>query len=278
MLALTVVGLFAAPAVQATPTVGVAPTSTLYITDTQGWPYTASSLFILQGGTGTWTSVRLKGYDQAIAVTDTIKTLSGVSGGSGYQYTLAGSPTGVTYPLTAGTYNGFCDGASDGVNNYSVDTNTNIVWKFNGNWASPTELFQISGSSMPFGITYDKTNSSLWIDTIDTGIMSDYTLKGTLLSSFALADTSGWGYVGCALDPADNTLWVLDTNTETLEQYSKTGVLLNRVVIPPPYNNLMQTGMEFAMIPSAVPIPSALMLFGPGIAGLAFLRRKVFGA
>jgi hypothetical protein len=65
---------------------------------------------------------------------------------TGYQYTLNGTFTGTTYPVTnAAVQNAvFYDGASDGANNYAVDALTGTVYKFNGNWGNPQVLFTSS--------------------------------------------------------------------------------------------------------------------------------------
>jgi len=268
VLAVVVAGLFAVSAAHA------APTSTLYMVDNTSGP--PSQLWTVQGGTGVITSTPIGAWDEAIAVTNTIKTLgwdwgdTGL-GVSGSQYTLSGVPTGTTYsnPLPGSI---FFDGASDGTNNYSVDWNTGTVYKFNGSWANPTVLFTDNlGGAGDKGITYDTTNNTLWLDNTWNNELYHYTLNGTLISSFLLnPDVSGdYAYSGLALDPADHTLWVWD-GINSLEQFSQNGVLLSSLFVS---NTEQFQGMEFAEA-TPTPIPGALLLFGPGLAGLAFVRRR----
>ncbi len=271
-LAVVVSGLFAASAAHA------APTSTLYLMDEQSQ---TTNLITIQGGTGitTITPLTTNASDGAIAVTSTINTLgenwnTGYPQ-TGYQYTLSGVPTGVTF---SGPWSGpaatayFEDGASDGTNNYSVDLYTNNVYKFNGNWGNPALLFNdttgnYAGYGGDMGITYDTKNNTLWISNYYSDTMYHYTLNGTLLGSFV---TGGFAE-GLALDPADGTLWLF--NGTELAQYSQTGVLLSTFATPASVELDLITGAEFAEA-TPTPIPGALLLFAPGLAGLAFVRRR----
>jgi hypothetical protein len=270
VLAVVAAGLFAGSAAHATSGV---PTSTLYITDFWNTP---SELWTIQGGTGAITGTTMQGgsvtNDTALAVTSTIKTLginewAGV-GASGYQYTLSGVFTGTTYanPVPSAS---FYDGASDGTNNYSVDYNTGKVYEFNGNWGNPTVLFTdpTYGAFGDNGITYETTNNTIWLTNVYTSTLLHYTLNGTLLADYQL--NSNNNYQGLALDPADGTLWTWNGNG-ALEQYSQAGVLLSTLAEP---DILDPAGMEFAEA-TPTPIPGALLLFAPGLAGLALVRRR----
>jgi hypothetical protein len=269
VLAFAVAGLFAVSAAHA------APTSTLYLIDDGDFP--TSELITVQGGTGTITTSALQGYDAGLAVTNTIKTIGANSmtdGTSpGYQYTLSGAYTGTTYAVPSAVPNAqFYDGTTDGTNNYAVDWNTGIVWKFNGSWANPTQLFTAASGAL--GIAYDTTNNTLWVSdySYSDGTMYHYSLTGALLGSFSLNWNSNDTYEGLALDPADNTLWIWN-GAAAFEQYSKNGALLSTFVLPSNFAYDTIVGAEFAEA-TPTPIPSALLLFGPGLAGLAFVRRK----
>ena len=277
ILAVVVVGLFAASAANA-DVLTTGPTSTLYITDYENGP---SVLWTVQGGTGVITGTQMAGAsDTAIAVTSTIKTLAlNLNTGlttTGYQYTLNGAFTGTTYPAPAAVQNAaFFDGASDGTNNYAVDAIAGTVYKFNGNWGNPQVLFTSSIAAQDYflGIAYNTADNTLWFTDDDNSTVYHYSLSGALLGSFALAGTNpGEDYTGLALDPADGTLWTyLSANGHDfsgLQQYSQTGVLLSDFAFPHYVN-----GMEFAEA-TPTPIPSALLLFAPGLAGLAFVRRR----
>ena len=88
------------------------------------------------------------------------------------------------------------------------------------------------------GIAYDTTNNTLWMTNENDGTLYRFTLNGTLLSSIQLNQNNFC--LALALDPADHTLWVW--NGSNLEQYSRAG---------------------------------ALLLFALGLAGLAFMRKKI---
>jgi hypothetical protein len=266
VLAVAAAGLFAVSAAQA------APTSTLYLTDQTNQ---TTNLITIQGGTGitTITPLTTNASDSAIAVTSTINTLgSNWNTGypqTGYQYTLSGVPTGVTYSAPSSgpsTTAYFEDGASDGTNNYSVDFYTGNVYKFNGNWGNPTLLFSDTiGGYADDGIAYDTKNNTLWITNFYNATTYHYTLNGTLLGTL-----NGVGDMGLALDPADGTLWVYD-GWNQMDQYSQTGVLLSTFQLP--VEGDVIAGAEFAEA-TPTPIPGALLLFAPGLAGLAFVRRR----
>jgi len=112
------------------------------------------------------------------------------------QYTLSGTPMGTSWsgtPPPAGeTANLFYDGTSDGTYNYTVEYSnyppeTENVIATDLNWQSPVTLFSIPGvtSAAYLGITYDPNNNSLWVSGWQTDVIADYSLTGTLLSSFA---------------------------------------------------------------------------------------------
>jgi len=160
VLAVAVAGLFAVSAAHA------APTSTLYMIDY--YDTNPSTLVTVQGGTGAITTTSMQSSDTTLAVTSTVKTLS-QSGAdqspvTGYQYTLNGTFTGTTYPAPAGVQGTFLtDGASDGTNNYSVDSSSTTVFKFNGNWGNPQVLFTTPiGAYDDFrGIAYNNKDNTL---------------------------------------------------------------------------------------------------------------------
>jgi hypothetical protein len=110
--------------------------------------------------------------------------------GTGGQYTLAGTPTGTSWPttppLTGELYNAFYDGTSDGKHNYTVENGNSFrsapkVIATDLNWQNPVGLFSLPGVPADYiGIAYDPQNDSLWISGYYTDVIADYSLNGTL--------------------------------------------------------------------------------------------------
>lgn len=198
-----------------------------------------------------------------IAVSGDVRTTGLCCGIAGGQYTLGGTPTGTTYVLPGGMY--ALDSTTDGTHNYLVDGANSNVYQTARDYTNPVLLFTSSGVNM--GITYDPANHSLWISGWDNTMVTDYSMNGTVISSFSTGK-----YVNGALayEQATNTLWLVDVNdTESLQQYSTTGQWLSSGPIVGP-----ALGGEFNFTP--VPEPGTLIMFGSAVLGLAgFLRRKI---
>jgi len=199
-----------------------------------------------------------------IAVYGDVRTTGYLAGSNGGQYTLGGAPTGTIYSLPIGEA---FDSTSDGSHNYLVDWGTGNVYQTARDFTNPVLLFNAGVQNL--GITYDAANNSLWISgEYGTTYVTDYSLSGTLLSSFS----TGHDYNDAlALDPADHTLWLVNNNSGYLEQYSQTGLLLSTG----PYVGATHGG-EFNLAPATTPEPGTLIMFGSGVLGLAgVLRRKI---
>lgn len=208
------------------------------------------------------------GNEYAVAFTNTIQTLgNGNQGGSpteqysGAQYLANGTQAGVNYayPLASGD---FYDGATNGVNDFSVDYDTGNVYSFGLDWSNPTLLF--TAQTRDLGITYDPVNQSLWISDYGGTNVRDYSLNGTLLSSF----TAQAAVLGLAMDYADDTLWA--DNQGTLYQYSRTGTELSTFNDGLELNTL---GFEFQF--QSTPEPGTAFLGIAGLAALGFMRNRV---
>jgi hypothetical protein len=159
------------------------------------------------------------------AVTNVVSTNwfgAGYGSANAGRYTLNGVPTGTSWqgtpPLNGG--DSLYDGTSDGRHNYAVEytssARTESVIQTDLNWQNPKVFFTFDTDGEYIGITYDPYNKSLWLSDYFTGAISDYTLKGKLLSSFATPLIP----VALAFDRADGTLWFSQDESSTLYQYS----------------------------------------------------------
>jgi len=268
LAALGLLTLFAAPAARAqAPPAGSGPVSKLYLTAGE-----QGHNFIIQGSTVTQSNVAV-GKEYAIAVSGDVRTLIPSSEGStgGANYDLNFTDTGGRY---TSTFN-FFDGTTDGTHNYSVNYNigSENVYQTDRNWQTPVALFQVPEAYL--GITYDRTNNSLWISNFNGTTVSDYSLTGTLLSSFNTTFSS----ITClALDPADNTLWIGSQSTEgTFYQYSKGGVFLQSDTYAA-LANQNTLGGEFNTAAPAVPEVSTTvslgLLLALGLGGMTIAARR----
>jgi hypothetical protein len=228
-----------------------------------------------------------------LAVTNVISTTwfgtgsaSGSPGTAG-QYTLGGTPTGTSWtdtPSPAGeTVTNSYDGTTDGKNNYTVEWDNNlsteVVIKTNLDWQNPTVLFTLCSSCIGtyIGIAYDPDNNSLWISGSGTDTIADYSLTGTLLSSFT---TGTGGMDALAFDPADGTLWwtlyfAYDEGFN-LYQYSTSGTLLQEGWPSGLPSERGYFSGDFAVTPptTGVPEPACLALLGAALAGFGAVRRR----
>lgn len=243
---------------------GPGPISPLYLTYVNG----GSNIVVVQGNSVINTFPQAYGglgIERPIAVWGDVRTTGYTSGTIGGQYTLGGTPTGTSYVLGAGIRRAD-DATSDGFHNYVLDYRGGTVYQTARDFSNPTALFNPAGFGYS-GITYDAANNSLWISGLLNSTVVDYSLNGTLLSSFS---TGHSGNLALALDPADHTLWLVG-NAGNLEQYSTAGVLLSTG----PYVG-GAFGGEFNLEPTTTPEPETLIKFGSGILGLAgVLRRKI---
>jgi PEP-CTERM motif len=247
---------------------GPGPSSPLYLTyafDLNG----GNSIVVVQGNSVSSFGEAYGPPDEVpIAVGGDVRTAGAFPGWLGGQYSLSGTPTGTAYPLPSIPGSAY-DSTTDGSHNYLVDYTYGGVYQTARDFTNAVPLFTASG---PYnvGITYDKANNSLWLSGWGaTTVVTDYSMNGTVLSSF---DTGHYENASLAMDPATHTLWLVDDeNTFKLEQYSTAGVLLSTG----PYVGYTLGG-EFDMGATPTPEPGTLVMFGSGILGLAGLvRRKI---
>ena len=212
-------------------------------------------------------SLPLPVLESAIAVTSTIKTVGGsiCSGACApfpvYQagYSITGGFLGasaITVPDSGpGQHDYLYDGTTDGTHTYAIGTLSGNVYTFDSNWQNAVPLFvlpTLGTSSLWYGIAYDPAGNSLWVLDINNSTVRNYSLAGTLLSSFILTVPAGAanGAGGLALDPADQTIWTsfggYGRGPFFLAQYSKGGTLLSSQTYSA-MSSFDLTGMEFAM-------------------------------
>jgi hypothetical protein len=250
------------------------PIGVLYLTTPYG-------LFSLQGDQVTKLATSPEDAEP-IAVINTIRTMGtypnfGPGGQTGVEYQLDGTPTGITIP-TAHVGLCFFDGATDGTHNFAYDFCGGQVVEYDANWQNPVNyppsLFRLEPNAY-LGITYDPTNNSLWLTGYaQGGFIADFTLTGSLITSFSSDPASPFGL---ALDPADQTLWVND-GVGNFYQYSKSGVLLSHAYYQALFfggGQALARGGEFQLQgPATVPEPTTVLLIGMGLAMVARNRKK----
>jgi hypothetical protein len=241
-----------------------AQVSKLYLTS-----YDSTASFIVQGGNVVGTFSRANSNENALAVTNDIKTFQRVSG-SGSSYDLDGNFTGPLMSVNPGFVDCY-DGATDGSRTWTVahndfDTNFAVI-QGGADWSGAAVAFSPMDRSS--GITFDSTNGTLWIARNAGGSdgIDQYDTAGNWISGFSYSFING-GY-GLAYDAADDTLWLPGGfgNDGFLYQFSKTGTLLNTVSVAGLVGqNIM--GAEF----QAVPEPATMAVLGLGL--LAMRRRR----
>ena len=240
------------------------PTSTLYIMNYGEFNSgNSTGLDIIVGNTVTSYNTNYL-IDIDIAVYGDVRTQGYSDTTQGDRFDLSGTP------LSGGPYTNnvadsqLHDGTSDGNYNYSVDYVTGDLLQFDRNWASPTVLFNVTGTLPGAGyITMDLTDGSFWISQWGgPDAVNHYTSTGSLLSSFNSGLTANFGL---ALDPVDGTLWMAD-NSYNLYQFDQAGNPLQSLN----YSSVSAGGwygMEFDT--QIVPEPSTLALTAIGTTVLA---------
>jgi hypothetical protein len=195
-----------------------------------------------------------------------VRTMGYSGGDAGGKFSLAGGPLpGGPYTNTIANSQ-LHDGTANTTNNFSVNYTTGDVLAFDRNWASPTVLFNASGTLPGAGyITMNGVDGSFWLSQWGGPDRVEHrTNSGVLLSSF---NSGILGSAGLALDPADGTLW-MSNGSNTLYQFSQSGNLLQSQTYGMSGSFY---GMEFATVPE----PGTMLLLTSGFAGLlCYVRRR----
>ena len=259
MLPSSRVTLAAAAAVLGLAQLATAQSSPYYITNGDG-----SAMYIVQNGT-LQATVTTYALAYPLAVGSTI-ILGQRDDAGGREYTLAGVPTGNTWTGN-GTYSQILDGTTDGTQyNYGVlcCTTPTAVIRTNLHWQNSSVLFNLPGNQSGWGVAFDTTTHHLFVS-LDDNSIREFDLTGAQLSSFTPAVEGP--LVGLAYEQATDTLWGKLNGGGTLYQYSKTGTLLNTVVVPglSPGNDY---GGEMAITGTALESVPALSWAGVAMFGL----------
>jgi len=238
------------------------------------------SVVYVVNGSGIVNTINTPGvpnHEYPIAIGDTVRTYGGINGWFGREYQLDGTLTGNTY-TNPGDFTSGWDGTTDGSTfNYSLGQATGQIVQYDRNWANGSVLFTASfaGDFQWGGITYDSSNGTLWVNRRGGDPeFRNYALDGTLLSSFTLAgDAANWGL---AYEEVSDSLWVLGSGGGEILNLSKTGTVLEALVIPGLAGNILGGEMRIRG-EAVVPEPSSLALFILGMASLpigAVWRRR----
>jgi hypothetical protein len=207
-----------------------------------------------------------------VAVLGTVRTAGRNSSEFGFEYSLAGTATGGGPYSYSSLVGDAYDSTTDGTFNYLVGFGNQAVYRTNLDYTGATQLFGGLGELF-LGITYDRTNNSLWISSWSGTVVRNYSLGGTLLGSFNVPNVNNGAL---ALDPATDTLWIADrTQQGRYREFTKSGTLLQNILIPALQSQNVLGG-EFAFV--AVPEPTTIALISTAgvvmAAGAWRLRRR----
>lgn len=240
-----------------------AQTSKLYVTSG-----TRQKIFVVQNRQLVATYAAQDWDENVVAVHGDIRTMTWDFNAAvpGHQYTLGGAWTGLSYSAPPIPNAGSLDGTTDGISNYATVTSISgtDLYVFDRDWQSP----MVVAGGFGLGITYDPYDDTFYTTgSSGANVIRQYTKSGVFMRQFSVPGDE-WTL---ALDPADRTIWRQFQNGE-FEQYSLSGVLLDRFTISDTFGAALQNGIEFDM--SVVPEPGSLFALVAGITGLGLSRLR----
>lgn len=223
----------AALGILAVSSAAIGQTDTLYVTNGD-----SARLAIVQGGVlQAVRTTHVRGYPIAVRGTMWIGDYNGAQPNS-HEYDLDGFPTGAMVPYTPVNA---VDGGVNGDTNYQLGnafSGNATVYRANADWSGQQAMWNVTGSDL-VGITFDAVSGNLWIS--DRNNIYQFDLAGNPVSQFA--HTSGRGCI--AWEPSTDTIWYVRNGSNQIDQYSKTGSLLQSLTITGLASN--NWGAEFPM-------------------------------
>jgi hypothetical protein len=257
---------------------GPGPIGTYYITDSNN-PVTGAATLDGIKGSSYNSNANYSAFESPIAVfagPNVVRTTGDQGTRTGGEYTGVDSLTvikdGTTYTNNGfglGPFNHFFfDGTTNGVNNFAVEYGNNgAVVATDTSWGGLSTVLFTTGIGNDYGITYDKWNDSLWIQNYGTGNVTDYSMAGTILSSFGGVHDGG-AKTALAMD-IDRTLWFANlARPGTLDHYDVNGNFLGTAS----YTGLgVAHGGEIAQDFNTSAVPEPGSIFSAALGGLITL-------
>ncbi len=179
---------------------------------------------------------------------------------TGGHFQLDGTPA-ASLPIVNEDLCCFMDGATDGEFNYSARQDSTLLepagsrplappmlYRFNRDWSNPRHFFALRSDGGYMGVAYSAHSQSFWL-TRKSGsstVIEEWSRDGKLLATPVVMPAV---LQGLAVDPLDDTLWVVREQPNAanirLENFDPTGRHLTAIEVPKPSSTLVALGAEF---------------------------------